>query len=573
MSIFSNISFKRKPSTVFDLSHSIKTTSEIGRMAVTLCEPTIPGDSWRVNSETFIRLAPTLAPVMHMINVYQHFFRVDSFTLWDGFKTFITGGKSGNESPEYPRVTVHRDLVQKSIDNNENLFGPSSLWDYLGFPILESNGNNLISIPKPGVQSPVFYFDALPFLAYYKVWSIYYADENIFEFPYDDDYKLPDGIMSAEDSYTYLKNCCVRYRCYEKDYFTSSLPWPQRGDSVRIPSEGSLVSGQISYHSDSTQRDYIYFSGNNGTKPEGQALVNSQFIGGSSGNVSLGIGTDQGILPASIDNSKHLALSDSTVTVNSATINELRRSFAAQAWQETNARAGWRLPEFIKAHYGVRNSDYRYFYPHYLGGGKAPVAIGEVMQTSQSTTQGDSPSPLGAMAGRGVSAGRSNTFVHHFNDYGYIIGILTVIPRSEYQGGLPRKYQKFDRFDYAFPEFAHLGEQEVKNSELYFNTSSPNKNDGVFGYQSRYAEYKFINSSTHGDFLSSLNYWHLGRQFNDTPGLNQEFLEVRPEDNNRIFAVEREVNGKPLDHLWAQIYFNITAKRLLPKYGTPSQLI
>lgn len=565
MSIFNSLKLPSPKSTVFDLSHQVKTTTEFGRLTPFMFEPTIPGDNFRVNVEVFTRFAPMLAPVMHMVNVYTHFFRVDSFNLWENFKTFITGGRSGNEVPEYPRVIVSYDIVKRSIDDKINLFGPSSLWDYLGFPILADSSGKVL-VPQGFLDA----FDALPFLAYYKVWSIYYADENVFEFPYDDDYKLDDGTMSPDESYTYLKNCSLKFRCYEKDYFTSALPWPQRGESVRIPSSGTLESGLVSVGGE--------ISVNYGKTREGNNLPLQDYDLHLEGPISTGV--SRRITAVNGDIHQDVALRgdasqlsanvrNKNVIVQSSTINELRRAFAAQAWQETNARAGWRLPEFIRAHYGVRNSDYRYFYPHYLGGGKAPVVIGEVLQQSQSTTSGDDASPLGAMGGRGVAAGKSNSFVHKFNDYGYVIGIMSIIPRSEYQGGLPRKFQKFDRFDYAFPEFAHLGEQEIKNSELFYDVNRQT-NGAVFGYTSRYAEYKFIPSTTHGDFLSTLNFWHLGRKFTSVPGLNQDFLQVLPEDNNRIFAVERDVNGRPLDHIWCQLYVNATAKRLLPKFGTPS---
>lgn len=569
MSIFNSLKLPSPKSTVFDLSHQVKTTTEFGRLTPFMFEPTIPGDNFRVNVEVFTRFAPMLAPVMHMVNVYTHFFRVDSFNLWENFKTFITGGRSGNETPVYPQVYVDYDMVYRSINEDKlNLFGPSSLWDYLGFPILADNSGKVL---VPGEFR--YTFDALPFLAYYKVWSIYYADENVFEFPYDDDFKLQDGVMSPDESYEYLKNTSIQYRCYEKDYFTSALPWPQRGESVRIPSTVD-VTYDSSHQAISYGQTYASLgrsNSGNGVPVGADIDLQIQRDSGDSRKQKVrGVHGDVVYENINLVPDISLTLGDIKANAQSATINELRRAFAAQAWQETNARAGWRLPEFIRAHYGVRNSDYRYFYPHYLGGGKAPVVIGEVLQQSQSTTSGDDASPLGAMGGRGVAAGKSNSFVHKFNDYGYVIGIMSIIPRSEYQGGLPRKFQKFDRFDYAFPEFAHLGEQEIKNSEIFFNPTDELANNGVFGYTSRYAEYKFVPSTTHGDFLSTLNYWHLGRKFTNTPGLNQEFLQVLPEDNNRIFAVERDVNGRPLDHIWCQLYVNATAKRLLPKFGTPS---
>lgn len=551
-----------KQATVFDLSHQVKLSTDFGKLTPIMCEPTFPGDYWKYNAEVYSRFAPMLAPIMHMVNVYVHSFRVDIFNLWENAKVFFSGGRTGLEEPEYPRLQINYSIVKDSYDQKLNLFGPGSIWDYLGFPILEDKNGVLV---KNGYHDQV---DALPFLAYYKIWQIYYADENVTEFAYEEDYKLEDGVKSPTWSKEFLINTSIKFRCYEKDYFTSALPWPQRGGDVRIPMQDLQFDASIGFSSNAQPDTIINASPTNPSALAGSLKVdgNSQFLTDSSSHF------------VSVDNSKNLVINGNTGQVNAATINELRRAFAAQAWKETSARTGWRLPEFILGHYGVKNSDYRYFYPHYLGGGKAPVVIGEVLQQSQTTTDADSqtPSPLGAMAGRATASANTNRFSHRFNDYGYIISIMSFLPRSEYQGGMPRKYRKFTRWDYAFPEFAHLGEQEVKNEELYYtrgDQNSENINQATFGYQSRYAEYKYIPSTTHGDFINDLSFWHLGRSFKQVPGLNTDFLECRPEDCSRIFAVEREVEDRPLDHIWVQVYNNVTAKRLLPKYGTPSRLV
>jgi len=249
-------------------------------------------------------------------------------------------------------------------------------------------------------------------------------------------------------------------------------------------------------------------------------------------------------------------------------INELRRGFSLQRWLENNARGGARYIEQILSHFGVRSSDARLQRPEYLGGTKTPVVISEVMQTSESQT-----TPQGNYAGTGTSFGVGRAFKRFFEEHGYIIGIISIMPRSAYQQGVPRHFKKFDKFDFYWPEFAHLGEQEIKNSEIYYDYDSSvlaqKENDKLFGYSPRYAEYRFINSSVHGDMATTLNFWHLGRIFDSRPGLNGDFVTCKSDTQdtglNRVFAVT-DTNSH---HLWVQMYVNCKALRPLPKYGTP----
>ena len=208
--------------------------------------------------------------------------------------------------------------------------------------------------------------------------------------------------------------------------------------------------------------------------------------------------------------------------------------------------------------------------PEYLGGGKTPVVISEVLQTSASQEDSAQANP----AGNGISVGTSHRFKKYFEEHGFIIGIMSVSPKTAYQQGIPRMFLRTDKFDYYYPEFAHLGEQEVYNTEVYYDYTSNNQvyNQGTFGYQSRYAEYKYNADTVHGDFRDSLNFWHLGRIFNTNapdgegagkPVLNQEFVESKP--SNRIFNVVTD----DVHHLWAEVYQDIKAIRPMPKYGTP----
>lgn len=213
-------------------------------------------------------------------------------------------------------------------------------------------------------------------------------------------------------------------------------------------------------------------------------------------------------------------------------INDLRTSNALQRWFERNARGGSRYIEQILSHFGVRSSDARLQRPQFLGGGRMPISVSEVLQTSST----DETSPQANMAGHGISAGINNGFKHYFEEHGYIIGIMSITPRSGYQQGVPRDFTKFDNMDFYFPEFAHLSEQEIKNQELFVSEDAA-YNNGTFGYTPRYAEYKYHPSEAHGDFRGNLSFWHLNRIFEDKPNLNTTFVECKP--SNRVLLHQR----------------------------------
>jgi hypothetical protein len=249
----------------------------------------------------------------------------------------------------------------------------------------------------------------------------------------------------------------------------------------------------------------------------------------------------------------------------SVTINDLRRSIKLQEWLEKNARGGARYIEQIFSHFGVKSSDARLQRVEFLGGGKTPVVISEVLQTSATQAPEIAETPLASMAGHGISVGSTHEFTKFFEEHGIVMGIMSVMPKTAYQQGTPRMFTKFDKFDYYFPEFAHLGEQEIKNKEIY-TTNDATYNEGTFGYTPRYAEYKYRESRVCGDFRSNLNFWHLGRIFSSAPNLNSAFVHPDPTTLNRIFAVTDDNT----QHLWCQVYHDIKAIRPMPKFGVPS---
>lgn len=245
-----------------------------------------------------------------------------------------------------------------------------------------------------------------------------------------------------------------------------------------------------------------------------------------------------------------------TLSTSSTTINDLRRAYRLQEVLEKNARGGTRYTENILAHFGVRSSDARLNRPEYITGVKTPVVISEVLNTTGAT----GGNPQGTMAGHGVSVAQGKYGKYFCEEHGFIIGIMSIMPETAYQQGIPKQFLKLDEMDYYWPSFANLGEQPVTQQEIYAYTATPNT---IFGYIPRYAEYKFNNARVAGDFRTTLNFWHLGRIFSTAPALNQQFIECDPSTLKRIFAVQTG------DSIYVQLYNKLKAIRPMPKFGTP----
>lgn len=546
--IFDSIRMKRPRRNAFNLSYESKLTLNMGELVPIMCMPVVPGDKFRVKTESLVRLAPLVAPMMHRVNVFTHYFFVPNRLVWNEWEDFITKGVDGDDVPVLPSFRLSPDLFSS---NPSAFFGDGTLWDYLGLPSLKGIGGAEFPNPSPnGVTAPQNYrVSSLPFRAYQLIYNEYYRDQNLTD-PVD--ITLNSGF---EDTLHALNLLQLRRRAWEKDYFTSALPWLQRGPEVTVPIQGSGGTLDVTYdrQAETTQRwvDSDLRSFENGVaydatfSTEGN-LHFSRLIG-----VNGGVGNRA----PELDPNGTLKVNVSEMGIN---INDLRTSNALQRWFERNARGGSRYIEQILSHFGVRSSDARLQRPQFLGGGRMPISVSEVLQTSST----DETSPQANMAGHGISAGINNGFKHYFEEHGYIIGIMSITPRTGYQQGVPRDFTKFDNMDFYFPEFAHLSEQEVKNQELFLSSDN-DYNGGAFGYAPRYSEYKYHQSEAHGDFRGNLSFWHLNRIFEDKPNLNTTFVECKP--SNRVFATSETEDDK----FWVQIYQDVKALRLMPKYGTP----
>lgn len=507
--LFNRVQIRKPGSNLFDLSHEKKLSMNMGQLVPIYTEEVIPGDKFRVRSEFLVKLAPLTAPMMHRVNVYTHFFFVPNRLVYSDWETFITGGEDGKQLPSFPTIT---------FDTATQMAGyltPGQLPDYFGIPM-----------PPAGTITNELEVSALPFRAYQTIFNEYYRDQNL-------QTKVPVSKNGSVSDPERTELIHLRYRAWEKDYFTSALPWSQRGGEVSIPSSLSIPA-------DETNQSYIYQDGQLYTPATGENLQVR-----NDGKLA----SDTSGLPLQISSGE---------TVN-ITVNELRKAVRLQEWLEKNARAGSRYIEQILSHFGVRSSDARLQRPEYLGGGKSPVVISEVLSTFNNETV-----PGAEMYGHGVSAGQNNSFSRSFEEHGYIIGIMSVLPKTAYQQGIEKFWLKKDKFDFFWPEFAQLGEQPILNKEIYHDYMQPAGTDDTFGYQSRYSEYKFKNSSVHGNFRDTLDHWHMGRIFENAPALNTAFVQC--DATHRVFA-----DTDPADHkLFVQLYNDVKAVRPMPIFGTPT---
>lgn len=514
MGIFNNIKGGRPKKSSFNLSHERKQSMKMGGLYPCYLDEVLPGDNFKVSSEVLMRFAPMISPIMHRVDVFVHYFFVPNRIVWDNWKTFITGGEDGLQSPPFPTI-----LIQEGW---KEYFYKGRLGDYMGIPAIKTGATM-------GADTSI---SSLPFRAYLEIYNEYFRDQNLEEaIPYS----KGDTVSGAD----VIELTQIRQRAWEKDYFTSALPWAQRGGDVSVPVQyldRVAVTGE-----DQSFDDGIYNleSQPDGTSPTGASLVGDDGAGSS----------DHALLQ----------------NVEGIDINDLRQSSRLQEWLEKNARGGSRYIEQILSHFGVKSSDSRLQRPEYLSGSKVPVTVSEVLQTSQTNTdQGPAidPSQQGNMSGHGISVGSSNGFKRRFEEHGYVMGIMSVLPRTAYQDGIHRTFRKFDKLEYGWPEFANLGEQEIPNVELSWDYEQGGTNSALFGYTPRYSEYKFGKSIVCGDMRDTLAHWHMGRTLDPSTPLNDDFVKSDPRTD--IFAVD---DGS--DHLYCQIYNDVKAIRPLPYWGTP----
>ena len=437
----------------------------------------------KISNEVVMRFNPLMAPILHRIDVVCHYYFVPFRILDENWEDFITGGKNGDNAYALPRY---------------NFTGSSNAPRYAKIPY----GIILAFLremePPMMVVRLVFYLLSYPWWAYNTIYNEYYRDENL-------------QVESDKNEY-YIKR-----RNWEKDYFTSSLPFQQRGTSPALPITGTT---------------YAEFE--NSVVPDAGATVTG---------AQVQIGTYMSspyLLGGNLVNNDHIrnALNRNTIDLSQATtfdVNDLRLAFQIQKWMERNARAGVRYTEFLKAHFGVNPRDDRLQRPEYIGGTKNPVIISEVLQTSST----DAVSPQGNLAGHGISVQSGFAGSYHVQEYGLIMGIMSVMPKPMYCQGINRQWLRETRYDFYFREFANLSEQAVLRGEVYnVPGTTPVASKTVFGFQGRYDEMRVKQNIITSDFRDTFSYWHIGRVFSNPPVLNTEFIQCGPRKD--IFAVPTE---------------------------------
>lgn len=473
---YKHIRTNRPGRSVFDLSYEKKFTCDMGQLIPVMCDEVVPGDYFKIGNQAVVRFQPLVSPVLHEINMYTHYFFVPYRLLWEDWEDFISGGVDGNNADAIPTWTPIVNTV-------------GSFWDYLGFPIgVDPEGARPIDFPRR---------------AYNLVYNEYYRDENL-------------------QTEVALTNETILNRAWEKDYFTSSLPWQQRGTAPALPISGSTAA--------------LWAAG-------------SFAVGGGAGLTAAGFdNTTNGTNPKEYQgdaNSSHNAMdffNSNTVDLSTAStfdIADLRLAFQIQRWMELNARAGVRYTEFLRAHFGVSPRDERLQRPEYIGGSKSPIIISEVLQTSE--TAG---TPQGTLAGHGITISDAYCGKYRAEEFGLIIGIMSVMPRSAYQQGINKQWLKETKYDFFFPEFANLSEQAIIRAELIAKDNDTAFNQTIFGYQGRYDELRTKQSIVCGELRANetYDYWTLSRVFDPAqpPVLNGDFIECDPALLKSIFAAPAE---------------------------------
>jgi len=489
----------------FNLSYTKLLTADMGELIPIGLTEVLPGDTVQQSTSALLRCSPLLAPVMHPVRVQIHHWFVPNRIIWEDWEDFITGGSDGLNASVFPTITMP----------GGGGAAVGSLADYLGVPT--------------GVNSLVV--SALPFRAYAKIWNEFYRDQDL-------QTELVIDETSGADTTT---NTALQNADWEKDYFTSSRPWEQKGATITIPLGTTAPVTGIGVETvgaaSATARSFWETVATKTSVPTldtsdvNNHIIQMQSLGAPSASNRPQIFAD---------------LSGASAI----TINALREAMALQRYQEARARYGSRYVEYLR-YLGVRSSDARLQRPEYLGGGRETIQFSEVLQTAEGTN------PVGELRGHGIAGMRSNRYRKFFEEHGYIISLMTVRPKTIYAQGLFRHWNRRTKEDYWQQELQHIGQQEVLNKEVYAPHATP---DGIFGYQDRYDEYRRSESLISGEFRgTTLDYWHMARIFGSTPALNASFVSSVP--TKRIFAATSE------DGLYITAKHSIQARRMVAAVG------
>lgn len=516
------------PRASFNMQTAHKTTFDSGFLVPVLCEEVLPGDTFNVRMTAFARLATPIYPTMDNMYLDSFFFFVPNRLVWKNWQRFMGEQDSPTDSISFTIPTVQCPVAGWTI---------GSLGDHFGLPTVGQVAAGLRVTHS-----------ALPLRGYCKIFNDWFRDENLQD-------HIPDNVEGdGPDNATHYVN--MQRRGKRHDYFTSALPWPQKGGTpVSLPLGTSAPV--------LTNNQDVRFTGGGATN--GNLQVNAagaeaavlQLVGATVDDTSVQFGNQTGLFAD---------LSSATA----ATINQLRQAFQIQRLLERDARGGTRYTELVRAHFGVVSPDARLQRTEYLGGGSAPVVVNPTVQNSATGITGGT-TPLGNLAGIGTATAHRHGFSQSFTEHGYIIGMVSIRADLTYQQGLRRHWSRSTRYDYYFPAFAMLGEQAILRKEIYV-TGDPTNDSTVFGYQERWAEYRYSPSQITGLFRSTaagtLDGWHLAQKFTTAPVLGDTFIKETP-PVDRILAVGAAANGAQFIF---DSFFDMRVARPMPLYSVPGMI-
>lgn len=538
---FSQVPRANIPRSSFDRSHGVKTTFDAGQLIPFYVDEKLPGDTDSVKSYGVVRMATPLYPLMDNMFADVFYFSVPLRLVWDNFQKFMGEKENPTDSTEYQVPVRNSGTVPSgSVDPDSQRYLNGSLEDYLGIP---TEVNNL-------EHSALFH------RAYALIWNEWFRDQNLQNSITISKGDGPDAVVSGgKDTIALLR------RGKRHDYFTSSLPWPQKGTAVDLPLGTSAPvtltdSGDFKFK-DNSGEDTAIIAKNDASKQleaNDNAIARDEYLHYASG------------LSGSVD------LSSATAS----TINQLRQAMQIQSMYEVDARSGTRYTEIINAHFGVSSPDQRLQRPEYLGGGSIRINVNPTVNQSslQASGAGFDNNALGQVGAFATAELNGTGFSKSFVEHSIVIGLVSVRADLTYQQGLNRMFSRKDKLDYYWPKLSQIGEQAVLNKEIYAQGSSVTSggnivDDQVFGYQERYAEYRYKPSTIHGVFRSndsaSLDAWHLSEDFSNLPELNSSFIEVNP-------PLDRVVRVTSEPKFIGDFYHQVHSARPMPLYGVPTDL-